>query len=525
MSYQSDRNALTRHALNIVELEMDTTITDGGKEYLCDGLVPHGQHFWPVVEYIDWIPTRAAKEGGLGYFGDVVIRCRDFPWPAGAGSYFGRLLASNPYYLNRVLKIHVGFYKAGDTFSFSNFQERRYFIKKIIGPDQNHQIRIEASDVLSLLKESEIPKATSGNLNAALNSTYTGSINIQDNTGFSSGYAIIDDEIVSYSGITGGDSITISARAQAGSTADSHDADAPVRHIYHYNGNVVNCIRDIIENYTDIDHANYLPDADWNTERDSFLSSETVDVWITEPVKADTVISDLGKQTYLNVWWDDEAQDIKLKAIGPTLNAVTEWNDTNHILDSKITLTRDQRAILTAAWIYFTKIDASKKNDAKNFENVYIQVDTAAETGLGTSKIKKLMAEYVTSSATASKVSNRLIAQNAKPVEVVLQVDAKDSDVLVGDAVDLNSTVLQGTDGLPELIRMRVIERAPSSYNRYTYKLIFSGVEVGSRYPIVGPNALADYTSASTIEKNKYGWLAATGTELMSNSDNPYLIL
>lgn len=526
MTYETDRDALSRQPLNIVEVDFDTKITSGGKEYLCDGDIPFGQNMWPCVSDIRFVSTRASADGGLGYLGDVEIICKDFGWPNGNGTYFGRLLANNKYYLNRAVKIHVGFFRHGDTFSFANFQERRYFLKKIVGPDQNGNIKLFASDVLSQLKESQLPNASGGNLNASLTDSATGTINIQDNDGFSSGYAIIDDEIVAYSGTSGGDSIIITSRGQGGTTAESHDADSPVRHIFQYTGKSVDCIRHIIENYTDIDHASYINDTEWNTERDTYLQSEDVEVWITQPTDASKVIDDIGKQTYTNVWWNDSEQEIKIKAIGPTLSSTIEWNDNDNILNTKYSVKKDQKQILTAVWVYYGKIDQSGSNNSENYSNIHIHVDTAAETGLGTSKVKKIFASYIPSagSATASKIASRLTSQNGNPIEITLQVDASDSDVEVGDPLDVNSDMLQGTDGMPAVTRMRIIEKSLASYNRYNYKMVFSGVEVSDRYAVIGPNSLLAYTSESTANQNTYGFICDTDNE-MSNGDNPYLIL
>lgn len=528
MTYDAGRQALSRQELVIVELGLDTTITEGGNEYLCDGLVPFGQKFWPCVTNVQWVPARAAEKGGLGYFGEVVISGVDFTHPDGNGTYFRRLIANNPYYLNRIVKVHVGFYEQGDTFNFANFQERRYFLKKIVGPDQNGKFKIEASDVLSQLKESTVPAATNGNLNASLTVSATGTVNIQDNTGFTaSGYAIIDDEIVSYSSLSGADSIVISARGQGGTTAEDHDADAPVRQVYQSSANCVDEIRTLIETYTDVDHATYIPDTAWNTERDTYLISETVELWITEPTPVDEVIDKIGQHVYLDVWWQDDAQEIRLKAIGPTVTSAEQWNDSAHILDEKVTIKRDQRKIVTQVWVYYGKLNQADNSDASNFEFLYIGIDQDAETGLGQSNIQKVFADFIPAggSATASKIASRIIAQNSNPLEITLQVDAKDSAINVGDHIDLSTDLLQGTDGLAATTKMRVIEKAQAANNRYMYKMVFSGVEQGNRYFVIAPNGLTDYDSATQEQKDKYGWVADGSGFVGAADDDPYLIL
>jgi hypothetical protein len=526
VTYTSERDKLSRQPLYIVELDLDTKISSTGKEYLSQGEQPLGQEFWPCVQSIKWIPTRTKEDGGLGLFGDVVIKCKDFPCTTGNGTYFGRLIANNNYYLNRAVKIWVGFYRAGDTFSFSNFVERRYFLKAIDGPDEKGNVTIKANDILSRLKESQVPEATKGNLNASLDSSTTGTLNIQDNTGFpnAAGYCIIDDEIVAYSSTSGADSIVTTARGQGGTTAASHDADAPVRYIYHYNGHPTDAVKDLIENHTDI-ASSYIPTTDWTTEKNSYMSGYTVDIWVKEPTDVDKIIHKIGQQNYFNVFWDDEAQEIKLKTLGPTLNNTASWNDDEHILDERVSIKRDQRKILSEVWVFYGKLNQSKGNDAENFENVYIKIDSNVETGLGEVSVKKIFADYLPSSQTsvASTIAARLISQNKTPLELTFYVDAKDSDLEVGQAVNVTTGLIQGIAGDPVAKNMRIIERSEELGNRYKYKLICSGIDPGDRYARIGPNTLNDYISESDANRADYGFIC-NNSELMSNNDDPYLI-
>lgn len=527
MTYQDGLDKLSRRQTILVKLNLDSETY-----WLSSGEVPTDQHYYACIKNIDWIPTRANAEGGLGYFGQIVIKCTDFPYSqsGGAGTYFGRMLADNKYFLNRLIDVYVGYLDRGETFSLSNFQKRTYLLKRVDGPNDRGSVAFYASDVISQLKETKIPEATSGSLNAGITDSATGSTNITDNTGFSAsgGFAIINDEIIAYSGVTGADSITISSRGQGGSTASAHDAGDSVRDIYKSTGsNVVDEIRTLIEDYSNIDHATYLPDADWNTERDGPLASVNVDVWITEPTDLSDVIDSLCKDTLVNVWWDDAAQEIKLKSLGPTPTVSTTWSDSDNILDkpSKVTVKRDHRKILSEVWVFFGKRDQAGGDTEENYDDTYIKIDSDIQTGLGEKKVKKIIAKNIPAgaSASASKIASRFITQNEVPIEFTCYVDAKDSTVDVGDSINISTDLILGTDGQPELTIMRVIEKAQKENGRYFYKLIKTGQEAGSRYPVIGPNTLPVYTSASTAQKEKYGWICGNDLD-MSNGDDPYLI-
>ena len=524
MSYIDDASELGRQALTIVRFQFDVTISPGGDEWVCSGEAPDGERMYPCLESVKYAPTRTGTYGGLGYVGSVIATFRDFRYPFGNGFWFRRLLANNPYYLNRKMNVYSGYYKKGESFSTGNMNIGEFFIKRIEGPDANGVVKVQADDVTSRLRDTELPTATDGALNAALNSSATGTLNITDNTGFTSGYVIINDELIAYSGTSGGDSIVTTARAQGGSTAASHAANDPVRHVEYLTGNVVDVIRDLVEDFSEIDHSTYLPDTDWNTERDTYLSGDDVDVWVIEQITLDRLIDELAKQAMITLWYDGVDKEIKLKAIGPTLSQVASWDDDNHILDDRIRIKRDQREILTSVWSFYNTRNHTQSVEPKNFAGVHIEVDSIAENGLGETKNRTLFGNFVKNLATASKVANRIISQNANPIELDIYVDAKDSEVQIGELIDIDSDLIQDENGDNQLTRMRVIEREELKNSKYRYKLIFSGVEIGSRYAVVGPNSLVDYLLASTAEQNAYGWIC-NNSNTMSNSDDPYLIL
>lgn len=116
----------------------------------CDGNSPIGEGIYPTIKSIDTTPVKATPLKGLGYRGKVTIKMVDFPLDN--GTYFGRLIGSNPYYLDRPLKLYDGFWSEGDNFDLAaDFQEKLYFIKSIDGPSDKGVVTVEAVDILSKL--------------------------------------------------------------------------------------------------------------------------------------------------------------------------------------------------------------------------------------------------------------------------------------------------------------------------------------------------------------------------------------
>lgn len=529
MSYLSAAENLARRPLTVVQLSLDNIISDAGSERFCDGNVPLGSMFEPCLDSVSYNPSKIT-EAGLGYRSSVTVTFQDFPHPSGRGTYFGRLIGGNPYYIDRQLVIYRGFEHA--PFSLINMKKSLYFIKKIDGPDERGKVRITAADVLTKLDGEQAlwPPATFGSLATALNATYTGSVNIGNNANIeASTYVMIDSEICSVSAITSTTSITISARGLYGTTAAAHDAGAPVRIVgASIGGNVVDRIYSLIDIGSPIDVATYINLTEWNYQRDNYLSLQTIYGITKEPTPVKDIISDICKQFNIAIWWDDEAQLIRLKALGPTLGTPTKITRDQHILNTGHSVTRDQSKAVSQVWVYFNKRDHSKGDDAENYASLYVYQDPSIEgaAGLGQPMIEKIMASQLPSTglATASKIASRISSQRkAGSLECKFRLDIRDASLSVGDGVEITTDLIQGIDGENVPTNFMVTERdRKATWVEYT--AIATGIEVGNRYGAICANSMTDYTSATTAQRNQYAFIASDAG-LMSNSDSANLIL
>lgn len=490
--------------LIVAKLGLDTTITASGTEYICSGDQPHGQIWWACVDRVKYQPTKIGEFGGIGYFGEVELYCTDFALPSG-GTYFGRLIANNPYYLNRTIEIWQGNYNRGESFSFANLTKRTYFLKRIMGPDEKNRVVLYASDAASILSESLIPKAENSVLDSSLTAGAT-QLYCDDpdaHTAISSVYYfIINDELISattkevdgFSGLT---------RGIGGTTAAAHDAADEIRSIYYYSGNCVDAARFAIENFSDFDHASYLPDADWNTERDTYLNGQNVEIWQTEPIKVGELINSIGESTYTAYWWEDSAQEFRVKALGPDLSSPSTINDADDILaNAPLKIVRDQRKLLTQIWVHYGKIDKSGSNDAKNYSEHLLRVNATVAAGLGTDLTKIIYAEYLPAggSGTASIIASRIMDQATEPTEIKLRLDSRMTAFSVGDFVDLYTDKIQDASGTTVTKRMRIIASTPLPNNQYELVMVHSGLDISLKYGLIQESytLAAQLTSATT---------------------------
>lgn len=526
MSYLDTAAQQNRSPINVVKVLFDNAIADSGTEYFSDARVPLGQQWQPCMSSIQFSPSKIT-DSGLGYRCSCVVTLQDFPHESGTGTYFGRLFAKNPYYIDRKIEVYRGFDHIG--FSLSNCQKALYFIKKIEGPDDRGVVKITAADVLTKLdgEEAQFPKPSYGSLSSSVTDSFTGSINIVDNTNFGVGsYAIIDDEIVQITAKSGADTVTIGYRARFGTKAAAHDADAPIRVVGAMTGqNVVDFIYGLFA-YTQINYTTYINLSAWYAHRDLYLALDTVTGVVKEPTPVKDVITSLCKQFNIAIWWDDEAQLINIKALGPSLSAVATIDKKSHILNVGHSVSRDQTKAVSQVWVYYGKIDHSKGDEGTNFLDTYVYNDSEVETGLGKPSIQKVYCSHVPDSgtATASKIASRIAGQKKKgDIEFKFRLDAQDAVYNVGDGVTLSTDLNQGDDGLPSLISVMITERMRRD-TWVEYSAIATGVEIGVRYATIAANSQPDYTSATATQKSKYGFIASNAN-VMSNGDDPYLIL
>lgn len=529
MSYSTEAAKINRQPLTVVELLFDTKISSAGVERFADGNVPLGQTFEPCIDDIQYSPTKIT-DSGLGYRCTVSVILQDFPHPSGVGTYFGRLIGSNPFYLDRQLHVYRGFQHA--SFSLSNMKKGVYFIKKIDGPDERGRVKITAADILTKLDGEQAlwPPQTNGNLSASITNSATGTITIGDTTNFAAGgYATIDSEIVKVTAIPSTTQITIADRGSYGTAAVAHDVSAPARRISAQDGtNVVDFIYALFVYGTKIDTTTYINLSDWNYQRDNYLQLETTYGTINEPTAVKDIIADLCKQFSLAIWWDDESQKIMLKALGRTLLPAAAINHLDHILNVGHAVTRDQSKALTQVRVHFDKIDHSGSDSQENYRATYIYKDAALEgaSGYNTPLIEEIFANWIPASgtATASKIATRLVSKRKKGLwECKFRLDVRDATLVAGDEVEITTDAIQGSDGYPVPTSFMVVERNRKE-SHVEYTATSTGINVGERYFVIAPDGAPDYASATTEQKQQYGYICGND-ELMPNGDAPYLIV
>ena len=314
MAFLDDAKKGGRVALTIVEIGLDNKLSPSGVEHHCDGQVPWGQRFFASVSAIDFAPTKLVFFDGLSHVGQVSISFQDFNF--GAGDYFARLFAMNPFYFNREIKIHTGYVQDG--FNFANFRTRLYFIKKMDYDWESRRLKITAKDLFSKVDEKGVtfPDEKRGKLKADL-PVFAGD-SLASNAGYfpdeilagnTDGYYAIDKEIILIAS-------NVVSRGQKGTVAAEHKIDVLMRKIIVFNDrNPIDALYDILA--TSAGLSAHIDQNDWNYIRDNYTLGDYLNGTISNPLSIKAITKKICEQFALNIWWDDELQKWKATSYIP----------------------------------------------------------------------------------------------------------------------------------------------------------------------------------------------------------------
>jgi hypothetical protein len=424
----------------------------------------------------------------------------------------------------------------------ANFETREYIIEKIEGPDAFGVVRITGKDILKKIDNDrvKVPEVSEGELSAALNDSAT-TFTVTP-TGIGSDYPAADgilkigDEIVTYTTRTG-ETFSGVTRGQYLSIAAEHSEGDVVQVCKYYDAeNVVDIIYDILVNYAGIDPA-YIPYNDnpldpdeWDDAKAFWLAAKNFTTLIPVPTGAQTLIEELSEQGLLVIWWDEAQQKIKLKAIAPpaptdTIREVTD--DTVIAMDTSKIMAKDEDRY-TQIWAYYQPIAWTELKDEEDFRRVFVAADLAkeGEDQYGDSRKKVVLSRWFSTEIEASEFTNRYLnGTKYAPSNVYFKTDAKDSDLNIGDYVNVTTRTRQDATGASLRVQYCITEK---KWVKPGHELEFLACQswfTFVRYAFIAANGTPDYTAASTSEKSAYAFIADSTTGKMSNGDEPYLII
>lgn len=500
----------------------------------------------PCISGITMAPTVIDPLNGIGKRASVVVTLKDFtlsdfgidkydaerPYDSGTrGTFWTKLLARNPYYQNRVMRVKVGYLVDGEAPDAANFETRVYLLQLIDGPDRSGVIRLTAQDPLKLLDDAraKAPLANTGTLLATISPVDVSATLLPAGIGDAeypaSGVLVLGDELAQFTRV--GDVVTFITRGDHFSAAAVHQAGDAVQAALSYSGvGITAILYDMLVTRAGIP-ASYIDLAAWDAEVDTWLIDYSVATVIAKPVGLNQLVGELAQQCLFYIWWDERAHLIRLKAIRPLHNeSSTDLDDDNNIIADTQSVTERPSDRRSQVWVCYGQknptVDLAKPY---NFTNIEVVVDPAAESAdeYDDSRIMIVYARWLPTGSgdEAEKLGRRLLHRyRDNPKTYKFKLDAKDSSLWTGDVVTatIRSVVDETGAKLPTAMQvLEVNETVPGSEYEYTLQ----DTQFKGRYAFWAPDAEPDYLVAGDRDRDRYAfWASDAG--LMSDSADGY---
>lgn len=528
------------------------------------GTVPIGLNAVPCIRRVNMKPGVSAPGNGIGTRASIRVQTRDFPFhdigvdkyvkertytPIDQGTYFGKLIARNPFFNGRNMRVLSGYVNNFRQFVAQGnniedlFQERVFVIETINGPDRRLLTTITGKDPLKTVDDNraEAPLTTNGRLNADINVSATDlTLNSEsDETQYpiSGGSVRINDEIMTYDFRLGFVLNTLT-RGQAGTQAAEHDADDAVQLCKVYsNENVVDIIYNLLVEFGGVSPS-IIPLDDWTTEKNERLSNYNFTTTISEPVGVKRLLEELTLEALISLFWDELTSTIVLKSLVPDLTeeSIPLTNRTD-ILQQSVRVKRIPNDRVSRVVFNYGVRNFAERLENQNLAFSFVDADLSSESDeqYASKRIKTITSRWFTinNRAQAVQTASRLLARlKDEPLIVSFDIDGKDSTLKIGDVVEIQVDEVQDdTGGQRELI-LQVIsiqELTPQGMSGTRFRvqaqdILFEGTVGTGGFARIAPDATLDFTSASQADRDRYGFIADNNGE-MSTGEPGYRVL
>jgi hypothetical protein len=507
--------------------------------------LPFGDGERPYITSVSQLPTEI--KSSLAVKGRVKVKLTDEPDTdigidpyvserTNSGTYFKKLLARNPNFKGKPMRVYEGFLGLTQ----AEYEQRFNGVVTDFQFDGRGGVQIEAVDFLRDLKKVQIPPRFDINLasditSAVTTATFTG--DDVDKLGGSSlttaRYFRVEDEAFSYQTSNyDSTSKTLSGlvRGFKNTSADEHSENDRVQVISHYKGHPIDIMLDLLTNSNTADS----PGAGLTTVqvdttafeywRDWFgtaTAEVTVEGFIDEEMDVEEAYFDLVNLMNSKSWVGEDLKITMRRNVpnnpGRTYPKLSD--EANIVLDSDGINTNDGSRYTRGFLLWDLKLTGDvKKGEDYSQRNVHID-GVAESTNFygevinnveGTRFVRVGTINFdVTNQFVNNSIQRKMaIHSKAQPI-LQIETEYKDSNLKTGEYVRINTDALVGVDGSPlSSATMQIIKR---EVNGDKVKLKFESQreeKVAFITPATGTTFSSNYTTAIEPHQN-YGFLSA----------------
>jgi hypothetical protein len=370
----------------------------------------------------------------LGLRAEMRVTFRDHPWsdtgpggdkyladrtydPFSQGTFWGKWRARVQYLRGKAIRLIVGY----EGQSLAEMETRHFIVESFDGPTPDGSFTIIGKDPIKLLDgdRAQAPMPNNGFLVADITNVATSFTLSPSGVGNveypASGFLNIGGaEIVAFT--RSGDTITITARGQLGTTAQAHQAQDRAQVVLRYDGNdPADIIYDLMVNYAGMDAA-YINLSDWKIETENFLR-RVYSATISDPESIKKLIIELIQQAALSIWWDDVGQKIRLRVLR-AIETDAEVLGPDIIQRGSFRTIEQPDKRVSQVWIYYGQRNPLQRlEDLDNFRSLAVSADLDAETNYGSSMIRKIYSRWIASGGriVATRVGDIILGRYKDP--------------------------------------------------------------------------------------------------------------
>lgn len=479
---------------------------------------------------------------GLGFFGQVTIDLVDFvdddrredpfytdPSRDGidhaAGTYFGKLMARNPWWTGHRLQVIEGWATDG-VWHATDAITHRYFIRDVQGPSDG-RVQVTAAGPLQLLNlgDIEAPAPSQGVLELDIGET-DAAARIQDPVIAedypAAGLVRIGDEVLLYA--RSGQDLALT-RGRFGTVAGEHRAGDSIQRCLQYADTpIVGIIADLLTTYGGVAPALLATD-EWAEEQAQWLSLYRLGGVVSQPTKVLDLVQELLEASATILWWDDARGQVRLRAVRPAVQPTGTWGDRFHLLGPPA-VKRDlgERVSRTDVLLDLRSADRDPK-DASSYRVRLLGLDQGeSATEHGSPQVRLIATRWIATDqiALAARAAFQVTAQLRDGRQtIVVEVGAKDANRQIGDVIEIVSKDIVDTTGQPMRTRTIVIRREairPGSTYRYTLER----VPFGGRFAFLTDLDTPDYPDAAGYQRDPGGFFAPADGSGFGPANPPY---
>lgn len=366
----------------------------------------------PYVTSVNYTPPTISIGKDLGTRASVSVTFQDRPHPdTGAGfdkyltlraytdafergTFFGKFAVRQKYLKGRAFRLIRGYLGQ----AIGDMETRHFIIEDFTGPDRQGSYTITAKDALKLTDgdRAQAPALSVGYLSSDITNVATSATLLPTGVGNASypasGYISIGGkEVCSFT--RSGDVLTLT-RAQFNTTAQAHRAEDRAQLCIYYNGDSpADVIYDLMTAYADIP-SSYIPLTDWQDEINNYYNRQ-ITALLADPTSVKDLVAEIIEQVGLSIWWDDEAQLIRLQVLREVTNISFEYNEDN-ILEGSLQIKDQPDKRISQVWNYYGQINPLKSvSDIDNYRSTLATVDAQSQTDYGQAAIKKIYSRWI----------------------------------------------------------------------------------------------------------------------------------